>query len=188
MVQWGWLIPSSIWVSISTVTLLPSPKECLSHPLPGERAFGSSHCWHPPSQGSAQQDLSDLLAPSTLAAWRSGVGWMCPSRQAWPARWGGRSLQRVLQPQLPSLPGAVGLRGHRRVGRNTGGTLAGRGCVSKRFNRRASCLAGLFSRSSVHGSPWFGVKGKFLLRSSKTQGFSRASSMGKDAGLALTML
>lgn len=62
------------------------------------------------------------------------------------------------------------------------------GCVSKRFNRRASCLAGLFSRSSVHGSPWLGVKGKFLLQSSKTQGFSRASSMGKDAGLALTIL
>lgn len=87
--------------------------------------------------------------------WQCGeaaVGWRFPFQAGVAgAVTGGRSLQRVLQPQLPSSACTLSLLGNLRVGRNIWGTLAGWECVSKRFNGRASRPAGLFSWA-LHGS------------------------------------
>lgn len=116
----------------------PEPRLRTAGPL---WSFGSIHL------GSAEEP-----------PWPGGV----PSRQAWLSRWQEEGPCRgCSSPGYLPLPGTAGLRGNLRVRRNMWGTLAGWECVSKRFNRRASCPAGLFSKSSVHGSPWFSVKGSF---------------------------
>lgn len=151
MLQRGWLTTSSIWVSISTVML----KNALH--IPSRRR---GHLAGPAADTAWAMALHSRtsLTFSLHPPWRCGegaVGWRRPLQAGVETRWREEGPCRgCSSPSYLPLPGTVGLRGNLRWEGIYGGSW-------QAGNRKASRTAGLFSRTSVHGSPRFGVKGSF---------------------------
>lgn len=184
MLQRGWLIQAACGLASLLSRCFPLPKNALliACQRRGHLAARTADTrWA--KAGRSRTSLTFPLHPP----WQRGgaaVGWGCPF-QAGVARWREEGPCRgCSSPSYLPLPATVGVRGNLGVGRNMWGTLAGWECVSGRFNRRAGCPAGSFSKSSVHGFPWLGVKGSFCFSQVK----HRSVWHGKGAGLALTML